>query len=312
VSFDEVASRLTTEIPEATAREVSLERFTTYRLGGPASLLVEVETDEQLDAVARALAGTAVEVLVVGRGSNLVVSDHGWPGVAIHLGKGFTGIVEIDGGIRAGGAASLPVVANWCARRGLAGFEFAIAIPGSIGGAVRMNAGAHGRAMADALTGATVVDLRDGTRARRAASSLDLGYRHSNLDAAEVVVDAELHLATRSPDEVKRLIDTYRRHRAETQPGAAQNAGSVFQNPPGDHAGRLVDATGLKGFRVGGVEVSTLHANFFIADRGARAQDVYDLVHEVRARVLARFGVELSPEIRFVGRFEDRVGQARR
>jgi UDP-N-acetylmuramate dehydrogenase len=304
-----LAVRLAADLPGAVEQNVTLDRFTTYRLGGPAAIFVELATEDDLERVAGVLATADAEVLVVGRGSNLVVSDEGWPGVVLHLGKGFTKIAEIDGGIRAGGATALPVLANWCARRGLAGLEFAIAIPGSVGGAVRMNAGAHGREISDALTAVAIVDVAAGARVERPAASLELAYRHSNLTDPDVVVHADFHVDQGDPATVRERLESYRRHRAETQPGAAQNAGSVFRNPPGDHAGRLVEAAGLKGFRVGGASVSDLHANFFIAERGARAQDVFDLVHEVRTRVRARSGVDLQPEIRFVGRFEQRVGE---
>jgi len=308
VSLQQTVARLVERLqPGSVARDVPLERFTTYRVGGAAAAMVGVSDEAQLGVLAEVLAGDDVDVLVIGRGSNLVVSDHGWQGIVVHLGKGFNEITEDGDRVRAGSAASLPVVANWCARRGLSGFEFTIAIPGSIGGAVRMNAGAHGREMADALAGARIVDLGTGTAIDRSPDSLGLGYRRSNLTDKEVVVHADLGLAPRPQSEIRGLMDTYRTHRAETQPAAAQNAGSVFQNPPGDHAGRLVEAAGLKGFRVGGASVSTLHANFFIADKGAPAQDVYDLVQEVRKRVRDRSGIDLTPEIRFVGHFEERL-----
>lgn len=308
---DDLVRRLAAELPGTVERDVRLDRFTTYRLGGPAAVFVEVADGDELDVVSAMVAEDDVDVLIVGRGSNLVVSDDGWPGVVLHLGKGFARIDEIDGGISAGGAAALPVVANWCARRGLSGLEFAVAIPGSVGGGVRMNAGAHGRELRDALAAATIVDVGGGGRSTRVAADLELAYRHSNLRDGEVVVEADFRLERADPRSVRERIESYRRHRAATQPGAAQNAGSVFRNPPGDHAGRLVEAAGLKGFRVGGAWVSELHANFFIADKGARAQDVYDLVAEVRDRVARRFGVELQPEIRFVGHFEEHLTEAR-
>lgn len=312
MNVEPLIAELEKTVPGRVRRDTSLAPLTTYRLGGSAACLVEIAEAADLDSVARVLAGTDSPVLTIGRGSNLVVSDEGWAGIAIHLGKAFATIRAIGGGMAAGGAAALPVVANWCARRGLAGLEFAIAIPGSIGGGVRMNAGAHGREMSEALTAATVLDLRTGATGERSAGALDLAYRHSNLTDTDVVVAASFALRSSDPAEVRGVMESYRRHRAETQPGAAQNAGSVFRNPPGDHAGRLVEAAGLKGFRVGRATVSELHANFFIAERGARAQDVFDLVHEVKARVAERTGVELEPEIRFVGRFEERVTGERR
>jgi UDP-N-acetylmuramate dehydrogenase len=195
------------------------------------------------------------------------------------------------------------LLANWAARRGLKGMEFCVAIPGSVGGAVRMNAGAHGSDVSQRLVCARVFDVENATAQDRSASALELSYRKSNLTDGLVVLDALFELAPGERGEIRERMEAYRRHRAETQPGAAQNAGSVFKNPPGDSAGRLVDAAGLKGFGVGGVSVSTLHANFFVASPGARAQDVFDLVCAVRLRVADRFGVALEPEIRFAGAF---------
>lgn len=166
-----------------------------------------------------------------------------------------------------------------------------------------MNAGAHGGEIVDTLSRATVFDLRDGSLAERTSSSLGMRYRHSKLTDDQVVLDATFELSSDREAAVRARIEAYRKHRAETQPGALQNAGSTFKNPPGDSAGRLVDASGLKGHRVGGVSVSRLHANFFIAEEGATAQQVFDLVHEVRRLVSERTGVELEPEVRFVGTF---------
>jgi UDP-N-acetylmuramate dehydrogenase len=140
----------------------------------------------------------------------------------------------------------------------------------------------------------------------RDADTLGFRYRESDLTDAHVVIEATFDLTPEGEDAVREQMERYRRHRAETQPGAVQNAGSTFKNPPGDHAGRLVEAAGLKGFSVGGASVSKLHANFFMASEGATAQDVYDLVHEVQTRVRERFGVELQPEVRFVGDFKSR------
>jgi UDP-N-acetylmuramate dehydrogenase len=291
-----------------------LAGFTTYRLGGPAALLFRPAGIADLEVLARALHEAdpqrAIEVLAVGRGSNLVVSDAGWPGLAVHLGSAFAWIrawTEDDapgGGVRAGAGTSLPQLANWAARRGLAGLEWAVGVPGSVGGAVRMNAGAHGTETSDALVEAEVFDLVEARLERRPAQALDLSYRHSNLGPDDVVVEAFFSLALEDAAAIKERTESFRKHRAATQPGAAQNAGSVFTNPPGDSAGRLVEAAGLKGFRVGGASVSELHANFFMAGAGATAQDVFDLVAAVRSRVLIASGVDLVPEIRFVGAFD--------
>jgi UDP-N-acetylmuramate dehydrogenase len=310
-----LAADLTGNFEGVVEQDRPLARLTTYRLGGPAALYVEPVGAADLTALGEALKARGpgrIPVLAVGRGSNLVISDQGWPGVVIRLpGPAWSWISEAEDlgavGLRAGGSTSLPLLANWAARRGLAGVEFLVAIPGSVGGAVRMNAGAHGRALEDCLVCARIFDLDRLEIQKRRTETLGFSYRHSNLSERHLVLDATLGLERAGIDEVRRRMESYRRHRAETQPGALQNAGSVFKNPSGDYAGRLVEAAGLKGFRIGGVSVSDLHANFFVATNGASAQDVYDLVQSVRARVRAEFGVDLVPEIRFVGEFEERV-----
>ena len=292
------------------ATDEALARFTTYRLGGRAAVYVEPADESDILKMAHVLADRGdVNVLALGRGSNLVISDEGWPGVAVRLGARFSYVAPADGGLKAGGATALPLLANWAARRGLTGLEFTIAIPGSVGGAVRMNAGAHGRELKDTLRSVSLCDLATATLEQRPVEALDLAYRHSGLADTDLVLAAEFDLADEAPAAVKERMESYRKHRAETQPGALQNAGSVFRNPPGDHAGRLVEATGLKGFRVGGARVSELHANFFIAGPGSTAQDVYDLVAEVRMRVRDAHGIDLTPEIRFVGAFQAHAGQ---
>lgn len=318
MTLERIATRLGTGMTGRVAADASLARFTTYRLGGPAALLVEPAGPDDLELLAQVLRQEDPEdriaKLVVGRGSNLVVSDRGWDGLAIRIGGTFSWIQPWDdedlpaAGVRAGAGTSLPQLANWAARRGLRGLEWAVGVPGSVGGAVRMNAGAHGTETSGTLREVTLVDLVTGASALRGAADLDLDYRHSNLQPHEVVVEAFFELAPDDPDAIKERTESFRKHRAATQPGAAQNAGSVFTNPPGDSAGRLVESAGLKGFRVGGASVSELHANFFMAEGTAAAQDVFDLVQEVRRRVRESSGVDLVPEIRFVGPFEEPRG----
>ena len=287
-----------------------LAPFTTYRLGGAAGVLFEPASASDLLAITGALRDLEMdprdlEIVVVGRGSNMVVSDHGFEGLAVRMGSGSA---AIEGGpdsetVTAGAGTSLPLLANWAARRSLSGLEFTVGIPGSVGGGVRMNAGAHEGAIADTLTQVEVYDVGRGEIAARSATDLDLRYRHSALQDGEIVVTATFRLVPDDESAIRARMERYRRHRADTQPGALQNAGSTFKNPPGDSAGRLVEGAGLKGYRVGGAAVSNLHANFFVADEDARSQDVYDLVHDVRRRVAERFGIELEPEVRFVGPF---------
>ena len=193
------------------------------------------------------------------------------------------------------------MLARRAAAAGVGGLEFFVGIPGSVGGAVRMNAGGHGRETADVLVRARVVDLAGGAdEESRGRPALALGYRCSALGATEVVTGAELRVEPTPPAESEAMLDEIVRWRREHQPGGA-NAGSVFANPPGDSAGRLIDAAGLKGLRVGGAVVSPKHANFFQAEPGATADDVFRLVTEVRRRVHDASGVLLEPELRMVG-----------
>jgi UDP-N-acetylmuramate dehydrogenase len=316
VNVEELARRLSALMRGRVEENRALATLTTYRLGGPARVYVEPADLADLDALC-GIVGEAgdIDVLAVGRGSNLVVSDEGWPGVAVRLGSAFSWIepwTAPDGrrGLVAGAGTPLPTVANWAARRGLGGLEWLVAVPGSVGGAVRMNAGAHGGAVAETLRCVRIFDLDRRESVTRDVAELDLGYRHSNLSDRQLVVEACFALDPADPGTIRGRMERFRRHRAGSQPGALQNAGSTFKNPPGDSAGRLVEAAGLKGLRVGGASVSELHANFFMAGEGATAQDVYELVHEVQAAVRARFGIELEPEVRFAGRFE-RAGLVR-
>jgi UDP-N-acetylmuramate dehydrogenase len=293
----EVAARLL----DGLARPgVPIGPLTTYRVGGTAALFVEVTTEDELAAVASAVARSGVDVLVVGKGSNLLVTDQGFPGLAITLGPAFAE-VRIEGtAVRAGGAAGLPVVARRTVRAGLTGFEWAVGVPGSIGGAVRMNAGGHGSEMIEVLQAARLLDLRSGDDRVVPADRLELGYRRSAVAAHHVVVWADLQLAegdrARGEEQLAEIV-AWRR---ANQPGG-QNAGSVFTNPPGDSAGRLIELAGCKGLRVGSAEVSPKHANFFQADPGGSADDLWALMREVRRRVRASTGVTLHPETRLVG-----------
>lgn len=284
--------------------DADLGGLTTYRVGGRAALLVEADAVDDLVAVAAAVAASGLPTLVVGKGSNLLVADAGFPGIAVTLGPAFAEVGVEGTTLRAGGAASLPVAARRSAAAGLTGFEWAVGVPGSIGGAVRMNAGGHGSDMAASLTSIRVVDLaagEDGAMpATLAATDLGLRYRHSNVRPSQVVVEATLALAAGDKDTAEAEIREIVRWRRENQPGGP-NAGSVFTNPDGDSAGRLIDAAGLKGHRVGTAEVSPKHANFIQADTGGSADDVFALMQDVARRVHDAHGVALVPETRLVG-----------
>jgi UDP-N-acetylmuramate dehydrogenase len=285
-------------------RDVPLGPLTTYRVGGAAALFVQARSVDDVVATARAVAATGLPTLVVGKGSNLLVADAGFAGVALALGPELAWVEVAEQGtprrVTAGGAALLPVVARHTVRAGLTGFEWAVGVPGSIGGAVRMNAGGHGSDMAATLVDARVVDLRTGSDERVPAADLALGYRTSSIASWQVVVEATLGLAEGDRAAGERTLSEIVAWRRAHQPGG-QNAGSVFTNPPRDSAGRLIDAAGCKGLRVGTASVSTKHANFFQADEGGSADDIVALMGEVRRRVRDHSGVDLHPETRMVG-----------
>ena len=271
----------------------------TYRVGGPLALFVRVNALSALDDVVGAIADSGIPTLPIGKGSNLLVADAGFDGVALMLGDDFDDLVFDGDTVHAGAAAALPVVARATVAQGLSGFEWAVGVPGSIGGAVRMNAGGHGSDMAASLTQVRVADLSTGHVTTRAVDDLELGYRRSNLGPEQIVTGATLrleHATEAGASELKEIVGWRRAH----QPGGA-NAGSVFTNPPGDSAGRLIDAAGLKGLRVGTATVSDKHANFIQADPDGSADDVLALMAEIVDRVADAFGVRLHAETVLVG-----------
>jgi UDP-N-acetylmuramate dehydrogenase len=285
-------------------RNAPLGARTTYRVGGPAAVLVEATDEMALGACHDALAtvGRPVPVLVIGRGSNMLVADAGFPGLVIALAGEFE-VSEMDRAtetVLAGGAVGMQALARETARAGLTGFEWAVGIPGSIGGAIRMNAGGHGSQMADVLRWATVFDLESGSAVTRSLVELETGYRRSAVRPADVVVRAELRLTSCDTEGALEKVREVVRWRTANQPGGF-NAGSVFTNPPGDSAGRLIDSAGLKGMRHGSAAVSEKHANFFQAERHGSADDVRALIDEVRAAVLEHQGIDLVPELCLVG-----------
>lgn len=308
----EVACRILAGI---CATDVPLGELTTYRVGGTAAVMVRPRSLEDLGRVAEALTATGLAVLVIGRGSNLLVADEGLRGIAVVLDDMTPDPERIEiatdtraATVEVGAAAALPVVARRTVAAGLAGFEWAVGVPGSIGGAVRMNAGGHGSDMAGSLESAQVFDLHHARWAWVGASSLGLRFRGSDLADHQVVLAARLRLRVRPAGEAEigeTLLADIVRWRREHQPGG-HNAGSVFVNPIPDllPAARLIDEAGLRGFRIGGACVSAKHANFIQAADGATAADVRAVMETVRRRVHEQTGHLLRSEIRLVG-FDD-------
>ena len=281
-----------------------LAPLTSFRVGGPAAVFVEPTDEADLVRVAEAIASHPVPVLVLGRGTNLLVSDQGFPGIVVRLTSGFEWIAGDGTSVDAGGGAPLPKVANHAARRSLAGMEFAVAIPATVGGGVRMNAGAHASSISSVLSWARVVHLTTGLEETLSVENLNLSYRSSSLTATDVVCAARFDLVPGDRGDIGRRMEEYRLHRATTQPAEAPNAGSMFRNPDGGSAGMLIEAAGLKGTAVGQAEVSDRHANFFLARPGATAQQVLDLMVKVQRAVEEHAGVVLQPEVHVVGAFE--------
>ena len=277
-----------------------LSRHTTLRVGGPARWYCRVKTEGGLAAVLRAASESGEPLALLGMGSNVVASDEGFPGWVVRLEGDFLRIEVAGDRLTAGGGAALGGACAAAARAGLSGLEPISGIPSSIGGAVRINAGAYGGEIFDVLEAVRLVS-RGGDRRESAGADIPHGYRWTELcETNEIVSEATLRLRPASREEISertRVVSEKRRGALPTEP----NAGSVFKNPPGDYAGRLVEACGLKGERSGGAAISTRHANVVVNLGGARAADVVLLMQRMRDSVRARFGVTLSPEVEFLG-----------
>jgi UDP-N-acetylmuramate dehydrogenase len=285
--------------------DLSMAPLTTFRIGGPAALYLEPESGADLEAASRAVVEAEVPFVVIGKGSNLLVADGGFPGLVLRLGRGYRWAARDGARLTAGGAMPLPALAGVALQHGLAGLEFGVAIPATVGGAVRMNAGAHAGAMADVVASVEVYRLRSGTIETIPAAEVAFTYRRSGLPADGVVCAATVSLALGDLDAIRAAMEDARVWRRRTQPVAEPNCGSVFKNPQGDHAARLIEAAGLKGHAVGGAQVSTKHANFIVAAPEARAVDVLALITQVQDGVERASGVRLEREVRLVGAFDD-------
>lgn len=281
---------------------------TTLRVGGQARRIFEVADRDELERIADLLAEDE-PVYVLGRGSNTLVADAGFAGTVLHLGEGFSAISFHDEGDRAfvtaGGSVDLPVLARRCAHEGIAGFTWAVGVPGSVGGAVRMNAGGHGSDMSASVVSATIFDLVAKRFVVKDLEALAFSYRHSSIQPTEVVVDVTLRLERGDRDVEQAALSTIVQWRRAHQPGGA-NCGSVFTNPSEISAGQLIDQAGLKGHRYGSAQVSPKHANFIQADPDGKGDDVAALIEHVADAVELASGVRLSTEVRMVG-FEEQV-----
>lgn len=286
-----------------------LSQYTSFAIGGPAAALVTVQGVGELQRLLYFFRETGVSWRIIGRGTNLLVQDSGFDGVVLLLGPSFalfSSSEKDDAGmipVQAGAACGLGRLVNWCEEQGFSGLEFAAGIPGTLGGAVIMNAGAWGRDMAEIIVSVTMVDA-EGKLVQVGRSALEFGYRmwHDHHRAANkpVVVGVELQLLSAVREEIRSRCQTYRQQRQMKQPKDTKNAGSFFKNPPGDVAGRLIEASGLKGQRIGGAMVSSVHANFLVNTGGATAADVLELMAKVQTKVQQDSGIILEPEVHFL------------
>jgi UDP-N-acetylenolpyruvoylglucosamine reductase len=293
--------------PPGVERDYPLARLTTVRTGGPADWFARPAEQDSLVAILRWAAAEGVAVGMVGSGSNLLVADGGFHGIAIKLDGGLASIERDGETLLCGGGARLPSAAAKAAGWGLSGLEFGINIPGTAGGAVRMNANAYGGQLARVLEWVDVATAAGVDR--RGPEGLGFSYRRSNLREGEVVARASFHLRAADPDEVRATLASMRDRRREAQPAGIKTFGSTFKNPDdpraeGRSAGQLLEAAGCRGLRVGGARFSEKHANFVENDRDATTADVLTLMAEGRRRVHERFGVELEPEVQVLGEAE--------
>jgi UDP-N-acetylmuramate dehydrogenase len=289
------------ELPEVEARRMApLAPLTTFRIGGPADLLLLPRSAAGLEAALRATRRAGLPLLAIGAGSNLLIAEAGFRGVAVKIGSGL-GPVRVEGErLIADAGRTLPELMRRARRAGLSGLEFAGGIPGSLGGSLCMNAGAWSHEMSEIADWIRGID-EAGEAVELEAREVAWSYRRARFPRPLTIVEAALRLVPGDPERIAAREEEWHEARRRTQPLGEPSAGCVFTNPPGDHASRLIDVAGLKGERVGGAMVSPVHANFIVNAGGATAGDVMRLIARVRERVRAVHGVELALEVELVG-----------
>ncbi len=287
--------------------DAPMSEYCTLRAGGAAAALIDVQSAEELRRLLALLAEEEIKFLVIGRGSNLLVADSGYSGAIIRLKGEFNALAVQERGpdfalVNAGAGCALGKLVSWCGGQGLAGLEFLVGIPGSVGGAVRMNAGAWGQETGTWLAAVELLD-KEGNIRQIAAADLRLSYRNLALADGElngIITAAWFRLHIEQAENIRSRCAVYLKKRKGKQPAGVASAGSFFKNPPGDFAGRLIEAAGLKGARCGGAMISPVHANFLVNTGGATAADILALAEQAQAEVLARFGIRLEPEVKII------------
>lgn len=285
-------------------RDEQMSRHTSFRIGGPAAVFVTVNDEEELAEVLAVIAETGAEHMIIGNGSNLLVSDEGYPGIMIKLGGDFESILRDDNDpcrVRVGAAVLMSRTSAFLTENGLSGFEFASGIPGSIGGAVFMNAGAYGGEIKDVVRSVRVMDP-DGTNLRTVSNEdMRFAYRHSMAeDAGILILSAEMELTEDDPEEIAERVAELQLRRNSKQPVNYPSAGSTFKRPVGGYAAALIEQSGLKGYTVGGAQVSEKHSGFVINIGGASCEDVLAVMRHVRETVFSDSGIMLEPEVRLI------------
>lgn len=278
-----------------------MKNHTTFKIGGAADVFVDAESAEEISDIIKYCKNNGIPYMVMGNGSNMLVSDKGIRGAIIKVGAKMNGI-SVDGEtITAGAGARLSAVANEALKAELSGFETLSGIPGMLGGAIYMNAGAYGGEMKDVIESVTYIDA-DGEIKTAEKNELDLSYRHSMFeDSGFVIVSAVMRLKKGNYDDIKASMLDYNKRRADKQPLSMPSAGSTFKRPEGHFAGKLIQDSGLMGYTIGGAQVSDVHAGFLVNKGGATAEDVMKLIEYVQKTVAEKFGVRLEPEVRLIG-----------
>lgn len=300
VTDSQVASLKRAIAGKASANEM-MRDYTSFRIGGPADVLIEPSSVDDLRESLKWAWGLGLPVFILGNGTNLLVADEGIRGAVIRIGSSLSSLTFDGDTVIAGAGVSLPALARACADRGLTGMEWAAGIPGSLGGALTMNAGAYSCTIGDVVREVRVLGL-DGQVSARTAEEMHFAQRSSRLSQGDIVAyEAVLGLRPGNADESRAQMSEYMADRKVKQPLHMPSAGCIFQNPSGRGAGRYIDAAGLKGLRIGGAEISPVHANFIVNAGNATARDVLMLMSHVKRVVYEKFGVELVPEVRVVG-----------
>ena len=287
--------------PDSVCTDELMSRHTTFRIGGPASVFVTPKSEKDLVTAIEICRSQGAPYFILGNGSNLLVSDQGYDGVVVHIGSDLRDISVEGTEITAKTGAMLSQVAHAALAHGLTGMEFAAGIPGSLGGACMMNAGAYGGEMSQILVGVRALDDK-GQIVELAADQLELGYRHSiMMEKQYVVLGARIHLENGNPEKIQAQMDDLKEKRIAKQPLEYPSAGSTFKRPEGAFAGKLIMDAGLRGFRIGDAMVSEKHCGFVVNAGKATAEDVCGVISHVQQVVMEKYGKELEPEIRFLG-----------